>query len=352
MKNLKIIITALLVLLIWSCSKDDSPNQETLKGKFIAGRITINGINTAVYWKDGLKINLVNQPTNNSEATDIFVTDFDVYVVGYLRNNSADVATIRKNGSSTALSNSTKNSYANSVVVSGNDIYVAGSDDSKAVWWKNGIKQPIDFSENNTDSVINAIAISGNDVYMAGYQINQTSGKKNATIWKNGSWIRTKADNTEFNDICCSGNDYYTVGNTPRINSAGRIAQIWKNGDLYLNPGNLDAAGLNSSATCIITKDGKIYVGGRGDDEIFPKIWEITTNGTSTAVSSLNLNDTSIPNTGSSNITSIAFSGNELFGAGYITASNPTAKMWSTTNGNVFSSVDGVSSFANALFIK
>lgn len=50
------------------------------------------------------------------------------------------VAKLWKNGIGTNLTNGTINSYASSVFVSGNDVYVTGIENSnKALFWKNNV---------------------------------------------------------------------------------------------------------------------------------------------------------------------------------------------------------------------
>ena len=67
----------------------------------------------------------------------------DVYAAGYQKIGVKKVATLWKNGQATLLSTGQINEYANSVFVSGNDVYVAGYEDNGIVkpiakYWKNG----------------------------------------------------------------------------------------------------------------------------------------------------------------------------------------------------------------------
>jgi len=80
-------------------------------------------------WKNGEKETLTDE-SSNSCANSVFVSGKDVYVAGYSRyligNSDVPVAKLWKNGKAQKLTNGTKNAEAFSVCVSGNDVYVAG----------------------------------------------------------------------------------------------------------------------------------------------------------------------------------------------------------------------------------
>lgn len=86
-----------------------------------------------------------------------------------------------KNGLSLMLE-TTFASVANSIIVAGEDVYVAGSMIGadglpRATYWKNGT--PINLNANY--SVANAIVVHGNDLIIAG-----TISYDSAAYWKNG----------------------------------------------------------------------------------------------------------------------------------------------------------------------
>ena len=89
-----------------------------------------------------------------------------------------------------SLLDGTKETFAYSVAVSKNDVYVAGHEFndaglSLAIYWKNGAL--VRLSTKN--SAGNSIAIAENDVYVAGGEINTTQNANIATYWKNGTPI-------------------------------------------------------------------------------------------------------------------------------------------------------------------
>jgi hypothetical protein len=70
----------------------------------------------------------------------LYAIDGDLYVAGNEIISGISVAKLWKNGGAgTALTDGTEHSFAHSVVISGNDIYVAGSEfPHKVLFWKNG----------------------------------------------------------------------------------------------------------------------------------------------------------------------------------------------------------------------
>jgi len=147
---------------------------------------------SAVYWKNGNEIYLIKGGYGGSLADDaysIFVTGQDVYACGALSGQ------YWKNGSPVILGGTAK-----SICVSGGDVYVAGSQPDGqpfqtyfgtryrevAKYWKNG--NSVNVSDGTKNAYATSIAVSGNDVYVAGYE-EQTAGSWDfiAKYWKNGN---------------------------------------------------------------------------------------------------------------------------------------------------------------------
>jgi hypothetical protein len=147
---------------------------------------------SALYWKNGNPVYLIMGSYGGSkadEAYSIFVEGQDVYACGALE------ARYWKNGNAVPLPGTAK-----SIFVLGGDVYVAGSQPdgepfqtyfgtryrTVAKYWKNG--NPVKVSDGTKDAYATSIAVSGNDVYVAGYEEN-TAGAADyvAKYWKNGN---------------------------------------------------------------------------------------------------------------------------------------------------------------------
>src|ERR1700748_325841 len=173
-----------------SCKKDFPPifkDGHSHSGKpviLVAGYESNGSFNVAKYWVDGQEIKL-SDGTRDAIANSIVVSNNNVYIAG-----SDSGAVYWKNNSETRL----PGNNASSIFVSGNDVYVAGAHDSKAVYWKNGTEVAL---ENNNaygdfkNTAANSIFVSGKDVYAAGYE------GPNAVYWKNGTEIYLTTTTTE-----------------------------------------------------------------------------------------------------------------------------------------------------------
>ncbi|NLJ05750.1 MAG: hypothetical protein GX435_08635, partial [Exilispira sp.] len=79
------------------------------------------------------------ETSSKSKANSIYVSGSDIYVAGYYNNGSKDIACYWKDETKVDLETSST-SKANSIYVSGSDIYVAGyyNDGTKdiACYWK------------------------------------------------------------------------------------------------------------------------------------------------------------------------------------------------------------------------
>lgn len=213
--------------------------------------------------------------------------EVDVYVAGLEEKGSGYVAKYWKNGQPIALTDGTTNAAATSISVSGNDVYVCGSIDGNAVYWKNG--NLVTLGDGNATS----IAVSGNDVYVAGW-VRVFSGAESihACYWKNGN-IALLPDNarsdpywdnfpisskgSSANSIFISGSDVYIAGgeeisrvdlpdpNDP-FGAPGYIsatsAVYWKNGnEIYLIKGPY-AGSLADEAYSIFVDGQDVYACG------------------------------------------------------------------------------------------
>jgi len=83
----------------------------------------------------------------------------------------------------------------NSLVLSGNDIYAAGTytgpgGTTTAAWWKNGVQ--LGLSGRVDSAFVGGIALNGQDVYMAGGTGSVNQNDDLALYWKNGVPVALK----------------------------------------------------------------------------------------------------------------------------------------------------------------
>ncbi len=150
----------------------------------------------AAYWKNGIEkiLGQANSGAGLTSAQSIFVSGTDVHVVGYFAGGATTFPVYWKNGTSTHL-NLPLDSYQNipgSVFVSDNNVYIAASTRyanpkaPDAIYWKNG---EIFILSGNASAT--AVYVSGKDIYVAGTK--ETS----AAYWKNGTEVKL-TDGTQY----------------------------------------------------------------------------------------------------------------------------------------------------------
>jgi hypothetical protein len=203
---------------------------------YVAGQ---NG-NTAVVWKNGIATNL-SDGTTVAVAHSVYISGNDVYVAG----QNGDAATVWKNGVATNLS--TAESSALSVFVQDNDVYVAGwkkensLSNTVANVWKNGVATTLPVSGNSYNAYATSVFVSGNDVFVSGSNLSGfTAGQKplyHAILWKNGSVLKAQLNNIdtwisfygEASSVFVYENDVYVAGAVTSLSAIdNRRAIHWK----------------------------------------------------------------------------------------------------------------------------
>ena len=198
----------------------------------------VAGKSVAKYWKNGVGIDLTDG-TKDADATSIFVVGTDVYVCGEENySGSNGQAILWKNSVRTNLSSAGSDAYASSVFVSGTDVYVCGSEtdaggNARAKYWKNSVSVFLpDGGSTLINSHANGVVVSGPNVYAAGtiYQTAPATPAK-PVIWTNGveSDLATPINDYAVSDgITMSGSDVYAVGFSSDF--VNETVKYWKNG--------------------------------------------------------------------------------------------------------------------------
>jgi hypothetical protein len=197
----------------------------------------------------------------------------DVYVAGV----EGGYAVYWKNGEKIVLDD--LGSAASEIVVSGNDVYVAGHDRAfRVLYWKNGEKVIL-----AQEGGVGSMAIVGNDVYASGCIYKRVGGKKEKevvpTYWKNGmvTELQIPADYTDgqANAMYADGSDIYIVGAAWRTDNS-QIPLVWKNGQMTVlsTPAPDLYTYVHTEANDVKVVDGHVYISGRtGALEQSPSFW-------------------------------------------------------------------------------
>jgi hypothetical protein len=178
----------------------------------------------------------------------------------YLAGSENGFATYWKNG--TAITLSTVGSRATGISVSKDNIYVSGFETSgtpQAFYWKNAEKVTLPQA-----GFANGITVVGEDVYVGGSIQATDAFTYYPVYWKNGEIVKLETT-TSYSyggggNIVVSGSDIYITGKI--TNSHGyTLPAVWKNGHLTILPVP-SSEYLLSTATSVTINNGHIYVSG------------------------------------------------------------------------------------------
>jgi hypothetical protein len=256
---------------------------------------------------------LLNTGCKKTE-TPQFTPGFNVYMAGTVNN----AAVFWKNGQGTELAAS---SSAACIGVTGTDVFIGGQSNLEPVYWKNG--QLISLSQGS--ATVNGIALSGSDVYFVGQAtgnlfIDSAGGSlvntNTAVYWKNGilNNLELNSRGSAAEGISFEGSDTYVVGH---VFSDSDTAVQWKNG---VRNNYTSDNGQTEIAYAVGVSGTDVYAAGVYNN--IPVYWK---NG---VMSTLNLNGSPVPNSGFAS--AIAIVGTDVYIAGATTppASNYQATYW------------------------
>ncbi|WP_165799093.1 hypothetical protein [Sphingobacterium corticibacter] len=140
----------------------------------------------AMLWKNSIPEELAIPNRATARALAVYVVASDVYVVGTISVAGRAIPTLWKNGEASTIGDGNLSAYPQDVMVVGNDVYIAGyennSGSNTAVYWKNNVRYAL--SKPNVNTFSTGIFVDGADVYVAGYA--DAEFDQNAKYWKNG----------------------------------------------------------------------------------------------------------------------------------------------------------------------
>jgi hypothetical protein len=261
---------------------DDTSNPIISPSVYIAGDsfdLSTRYLPYPVYWKNGKQVHLPNAAY--SSGTGIAVDGTNVYVSGsgnYLGSN----VTYWKNGTGINLADPTiLNPTSTNITFAGGDVYTLGNgyvnglENYVPVYWKNQDNTITIKTISGYDGNGRAIVVSGADVYIAGSTDNTTPGHYTSPpcYWKNGTptflySITPSSENGLAKSIYVSGADIHVVGEVYPIGSASAIgwAVYWKNGTAK----ELTSSTQVSRANCVTVVGSDVYIAGAitGEDRL------------------------------------------------------------------------------------
>ena len=308
---------------------------------YVAGSIG----NNAVIWKNGLPTYLTTG-SSQAAANSVFVSGTDVYVGGYERSGFGDIAKVWKNGVATNLggglypNGSSFDARANSVFVSGTDVYVAGYAANGAVIWKNAVMTTL--AGGSTQNYANAFSVfvSGADVYVAGTAQVPFPNDQAAILWKNSLTNNLTTNGSTLasaSSVYLSGTDVYVAGKESLQGTTK--AKVWKNGVATT------LSNVFSAANSVFVSGTDVYVAGKdrvlvnpGNMPDIPTLWK---NGVSTNLSNV-----------VGEAKSVFVFGADVYVAGVeFDGANTIAKVWK--NGLLINLNSGTTNAsANSIFVK
>ncbi len=276
----------------------------------------------------------------SSAANAIVVSGGDVYVAGTVSNSTSESAVFWVNGKVTTLSppSGMANSVASAIAVSGGNVYVAGWASSSAgigtaILWVNGTATTLSPPRGMANCYAAAIAVSGGDVYVAGAAWNNDIDEW-ATYWVNGAATLLPMPggltvDYYANGIVVSGGDVYVSGYTDSGTGNG-TAVSWANSG-WATTLPLPSGWMleDYSANGITVSGSDVYVVGGGVNNV----------GSTTAAYWMNGRPTTLPMPGTmpdssaaSYADGIAISGSDVYVVGYVEDStngvSKTAAYW------------------------
>jgi hypothetical protein len=238
------------------------PVNDEPRDVYVAGikKTNIVGNQNPMLWNKRIETILTSNNTSETGATSVFVSGTDVYVAGHDRNYY--IARYWKNGIPVDLTDSQNGGQANSIVIDGTNVWLAGNykpltfgNKFASYWRNNGV--PSALSSVGFEAEVKAIKISTSGVpSCVGYE-KTSSGLKVAKYWSGTATTLGWLNGSVANGIALSGSNVYIVG-TDNIANGSTRPKTWFNGSV----GTLYNSSGISSASGIALSGSDIYISG------------------------------------------------------------------------------------------
>lgn len=221
---------------------------------YIGGCIERPSYGKPAVWINGI-LNLLPVGGRDAMVRDLFVEGNDLYAAGSMFTNTNPAAVYWKNANMTSLTDGVKEGTAYRIAVSGTDVYIALVDggpalDMKGFLWHNNSTMLMSTNPNNSSSYATSVAISGNDVYVGTSETDLTTFQNDAYLWKNSS-IYSALPSLPWK-IVCRGSNVFVAFYKEQIDPV-----VWKDGQLITFP-----APSKGAITSIFPESNDLYACG------------------------------------------------------------------------------------------
>ena len=220
------------------------------------------------YWLDGKWVDLA-VPSGSAWGIveSLVVSGNDLYLAGQLFDS--DTPGYWLNGTWNGLPTPLGADFARllTFALSGTDVYAAGYSVSTADvlpgYWLNGTWTGLPLPAGSVSGIVESIVVSGSDVYAAGFASSQTTGYSGTPgYWLNGSWVGLALPSGQTSgavtSLVLSGTDVYAAGFSE--NATVTIPGYWLNGAWV---GLTVPFGFGGGEVLsLVLSGGKVYAGG------------------------------------------------------------------------------------------
>ncbi len=244
----KIVLIALTLAFVFSFTvttsckkkKDDPAPNPTAAQTYVV----VTDSTWSYLWIDGTATKLT---TDTANFQSIAMSGNTAYVAGSVKKSGVYQASVWKNGAITSFTNGITHSYAYDVCVAGGKEYVVGATqptgtiNNAATIWIDGVKAH--YHDGSTYSRANAVFVDGSNVYVAGTIGNQ------AYVWVNGNGTALP-QGAYTTDIFVANGKVYVTG----YSGSPKKAMLWVD--------NVPTELGNGEARSVFVSGNDVYVAG------------------------------------------------------------------------------------------